>query len=563
MDKFKTFIKTFMFLISEDKKQLPLVMFLFVLSSFLDILGLGLIAPYISLILGEIDVSNISILNFLDLDLTLANLVPFFGVAIVTIFSLKFAMATYIHNKVVSFSQTIQAKLSVRLMKTYQFSDYEALLGRNSSEYIYNIQTLCVQFSQTVLSVLKFIGDFFITTTIIIFLALQDFSTLLYLIILLGGSVLLYDFFFKNKITKFGKLSNEHSTMMIKSVSEGFNSFKEIKILKKEDYFNMMLEFAANGHALNHTKAQVLSIIPRYGIEFLIIFFIVTFSSFTFYFNENMAVAYSTLAMFGVASMRLVPSANSLSSCSLQIRYGIDGMMRIRDDLNLFKNPIKKEKKSRQRFESIDLNRVSYHYPGTTKKILDKFSLSIKKGDFIGVIGESGSGKTTLIDVLLGLLKPSEGNILVNKKQNNHNVFFSNVAYIPQDSLLIDDTLEKNISLSSDECNKKNIMDAIRKADLEELLKSLPSGLSTRLGERGVNISGGQRQRVGIARAFFFDREIFILDESTSALDINTEKKIINQINKLKGKKTLIVISHRESVLELCDKIVNISQKDH
>ena len=218
---------------------------------------------------------------------------------------------------------------------------------------------------------------------------------------------------------------------------------------------------------------------------------------------------------------------------------------------------------TKEHIQSIKLNGISYTYPGATKKALNKVSLKIDAGNHIGIIGPSGAGKTTLVDTLLGLLTPSEGQVLVNGKNitNSPDILWQNVAYLPQEIFIIDETVEQNIALGvpKNKIDQKQLLYAISRAQMSEVIEGLPKGLMTNLGENGFRLSGGQRQRIALARAFYFDRKVLILDEATSSLDMDTEKNIIEYLKDLKSKVTIISITHRAKSLEHSDRIFEIS----
>ena len=215
----------------------------------------------------------------------------------------------------------------------------------------------------------------------------------------------------------------------------------------------------------------------------------------------------------------------------------------------------------------IQLSQLSRHYgeDETLVKALDDISLSIEEGEIVALLGPSGSGKTTLINIILALLQPQKGEILYNGfplNENSLNRWRSSVAYLPQDIFLLDDTLERNIALGifDDEIDKVKISKAIDKARLGDLVDSLPIGVNTIIGERGIRVSGGQKQRISLARAFYHEREVLIMDESTSALDTRTENEIVEEINRLRGKKTIIVIAHRKTTLKHCNAIYRLEK---
>ena len=277
------------------------------------------------------------------------------------------------------------------------------------------------------------------------------------------------------------------------------------------------------------------------------------------------------LGVFAVASFRIVPGASRILTSYQTIRH-LEPSVKIllqeftskdntsaKDELHL------KEKNLPLKFQKeINLTNLSFSYPIRKEFSLSKISMTVKKGDFIGIIGETGSGKSTLVNLLTGLLKPSEGKVEVDKLNINSNLpeWYKKIGYVPQSVYLMDDTIRKNIAfgLREDDIDDALIKQAVEKASLNKFLDNLTDGLETIVGEKGIRLSGGQQQRIGIARALYRDPEILILDEATSSLDQQTEKKIIESIQLLKRKKTLIIITHRLVTIKDCDKIFFIDK---
>jgi len=213
-------------------------------------------------------------------------------------------------------------------------------------------------------------------------------------------------------------------------------------------------------------------------------------------------------------------------------------------------------------FRELVLNNISFYYENPSLKSLKNISLKISSGESIGFIGKSGAGKTTLIDVLLGLLKPQSGSITYNEVslENSLDTWLSNVAYLPQQTFLIDDTLQRNIALgvNDKDIDNERLKSSILQSNLYDFVSQLPNGLQTVIGDSGIRLSGGQRQRIALARAFYHNRNVLVMDESTSALDPETEKEIVKEIKFLKGKKTTIVITHKLTTLRNCDRIYQL-----
>jgi ABC-type bacteriocin/lantibiotic exporter with double-glycine peptidase domain len=357
---------------------------------------------------------------------------------------------------------------------------------------------------------------------------------------------------------------------MVQNIHEGIEGLKEIRILGKEKYFHRMLEKNAKVFAEASINANIVSTMPRYFLELILIVFIVLLVFKSIFFDQNFNDLLPTISMFGIAAMRLAPSTSQIISSISRLRHNAHSIDLLYDDLKSLKGLHSSEKghisMSRvekdqpcKPFHSIELQQVQFTYPKTNKLVLDNLSITIRAGDSIGLIGSSGSGKTTMVDLLLGLLEPNKGKILYNNKPLIKNLadWQSTVGYLPQKVFLIDDTLRKNIALGVDEeeISDNKILEALHQARLTELVMQLPKGINTTLGEHGIRLSGGQRQRVALARAFYHQRSVLIMDESTSALDNETEHEIVEEIKRLKGRKTIIVIAHRLTTLQHCDYI--------
>jgi ABC-type bacteriocin/lantibiotic exporter with double-glycine peptidase domain len=315
------------------------------------------------------------------------------------------------------------------------------------------------------------------------------------------------------------------------------------------------------------TYSQVITVIPRYLLEFVMVFFVVILVFYAIYLDQNLQQMFPTLAMFGIASLRLLPSVSSISGGIVNMRYSRNGTSIVFNDLKRYEKRRMNEKSKTRLlkhipFHTFSLDSIDFRYMASHKKALNKVSLTINSGESIGLIGSSGSGKTTLVDMLLGLLEPECGDIFYNNKkvEDSWDEWRSKVAYLPQEVFLIDTTLRRNIALGIKESDiDDNKLDqAIKQSQLLDLVKQLPKGMETIIGERGMRLSGGQRQRIALARAFYHNREVLVMDESTSALDGETEKEIVSEMKRLHGVKTMIIIAHRLSTLRHCDKIYRL-----
>ena len=569
----KNYFSEIFYLLGKARKRLPILIILFVLSSILDLIGLGIVAPYVSLVL-----------NISPLDGMLGDIVGIFGITknhetiliilglfLFITFLLKAIAVIAINWSIVSFSLNQQTRLRSILMNKYQNMPYIDYLTRNSSEYIHQIQNLTAQYSSAVvLPLLRMLSDGIVGVVIISLLAWNNGPALLLMIFLFGSFVIIYDLFFRNKLRSYGKLSNEALQKVIKGVQEGIRGLKEIRTLRKEEYFYSKVYQGAKQYALNHTKNQVISSSPRYLLEFTMICFVVFLVIITILIGGSLQNLAPTLALFGVAALRLLPMINNFSTGFLHLRYNRHAVSQLYLDMKNIKSrnannlEVLSNTINQNLFKNIILEKVNFSYPNTTFKALDQISLEIKVGESVGLIGASGCGKTTLVNLLLSLLEPESGNIKYNNMPLNKNTdnWLSQIAYLPQDVFLIDNTLECNVALGleEDEIDRNNLNEAIKQARLEDLINTFAKGTKTIIGEQGIRLSGGQRQRVALARAFYHNRNVLVMDEATSALDNETELEVINEIKQLKGKKTLIVIAHRLTTVQHCDVVYKMEK---
>ncbi len=563
------YIKEILHLLGDDRSKLPRLILLFISSSVLELVGIGLIVPYLTMLANPNLLETGTIGKIVDAFGMSGNANKFFivfGVILLLVFLLKSISAIFINKTILSFVENQQTKLRSFMMESFQRLPYTEYVSRNSSEYIQIIQNLVSTYSNSVLlSALRLLSEGIVIFVILFLLAWTNGLILGLFAILLAGMLYFYDFIFRLRIRTYGQKASEGARQMVQGIQEGIEGFKEIRILGAEGYFHNTMKQGATQLARFLLKSQIISSSPRYLMEFIIVLFIVLLVISSLLFGGSIQALLPTLGLFGVASLRLMPSINVLSNGITQMRFGRHATSKVYTELEKLKGAIQGNEESVSRnskfepFEELLLRNLSFHYPGSKHNALSQVSIKLKAGESIGLIGPSGSGKTTLVDVFLGLLQPQEGEILYNghSLENKIRDWRSQIAYLPQNVFLIDNTLRRNVALGvQDEfINGEEVLAALQKAQLEDLVRQLPNGIDTVLGERGVRISGGQRQRIALARAFYHGRSVLVMDESTSALDNDTEKLIVEEIKRLKGEKTMIVIAHRLTTLQHCDRI--------
>ena len=538
---------------------------------FIGLSYLILLLVFIFLFFSKFSFQEITSYDFIKenrsyfIDLKNSNLLLVF-----TIFLIKGLGSILINYFILSFSAYQSVRLASKLMSSFQKMPYSIYTKRNSSEYVYSINSLANYYALVVQAILRVAVEIILGLAIFILLAISNFIVLFTLFIIISTTIFLYDKFFKNKLEKYGRLRNFYGTKQVKAVSEGLGGFKEVRILGQEKYFYNEVRENIKQFSKYYIKSNLIFGSTRYFIETVLAFFIISIVLFYTINDSTFTNLVPTLMLFGIATVRLAPAANQIINGISIIRSSINGMDILYNDindlnkLNITKTTdINEENKNHlNEFESLKLSNVSFSYDDAMKKTIDNINLEINNGDIVGIMGPSGSGKTSLVDVILGLLKISSGSIHFNQKNLDENLksWQEQVAYLPQEIFILDHSLKENITLTADdhEIDKHKLDQSIKMAKLETLIDQLPDGSDTIIGEKGIRISGGQRQRIALARAFYFERKVLIFDEATSALDIDTEKEIMREISDLKGLKTIILVAHRVSTLNICNKIYKL-----
>ena len=565
-------LRKVIFICSGQLKQFTLALLLFILISLLDVVGVALVYPFMSFVTDSSgkDVRFISnILAYFHI-IGRKEAVLFLGVLLITIFVFQFLFYYYAQWRIIYFVQDSRRILINNLMKAYLHAPYQYHLQTNSSIIINKISEETKSFGTFMNSVMRLITSAIVIITMTALLVETSGFMVISIMIALIFPVTLA-LFLGRVIKRWGRLSVIKSQLLIKLTNHAIGGIKDTKIIGSEQYYiNQVSEVSQD--LLKYTARLGISFsIPGALVRLSILMMIILGALGSVFFTSLSSNAdASSLGVFAIAALKIVPSVNQLlSSFSVmkQLSFTVD---LIYQDLLESKKLTTYEKstdgnnsnvigeQSTVIFkDSIAVRSLSYSYPGSPSLALRNISLNIKKGSSIAFIGKSGAGKTTLVDVLLGLLVATEGDILVDGCSIYDNIrrWQNSLGYIPQSIFLTDESLKRNIAFGvpEDAIDLQQVERAIELAQLRELVETLPNGLETMVGERGIRLSGGQRQRVGIARTLYHQRDILVLDEATSALDTETEKLISDSIQALSGEKTLIIIAHRLSTVEDCD----------
>ena len=458
-------------------------------------------------------------------------------------------------------------------MSAYQRMPYQFHISRNTASLILSTSGHTSNFAHhTLITSLGLFSEVIVVIMILTLLATTNYVVTISMAILLAFVYFIYDKVIKDRVKKTGKDTATASEGIIKGVKQGVEGLKEIRVYGSELYFYNKVKDSTVFFASVSSQLQGLKIIPRFLFESTIISFVIGMSIITVMMSKVSTDVFPIIGMFGVAAMRLIPSAGRISGALVSMRFSSFAMNELYRDINEVHHinlnsplidikPLKTEIPN-LKFNKLEIKNINYQYPQTDTDAISNLSMCIEGHQSIGIIGRSGSGKTTLINILLGLLSPQKGTVEVNGVpiKNNLRRWLDIVAYIPQDVFITDDTIRKNIALGvvEEKIDVEKLDQSIYVAQLKDVINKLPDGMDTVVGERGIRLSGGERQRLALARAFYHGREVIIMDEATAALDDETERQLVHAINEFKTNKTMIIIAHRLSTIKDCDIIYKV-----
>jgi ATP-binding cassette, subfamily B, bacterial PglK len=569
-----SYYQSLKFLLGTERKKIFPITLLFLTSSMVDLLGIGFIGAYVAIIFDPMVVNKLGdyqMLNFL-MQYNHGELILIIGYSLIAIFLVKFIFLLFCNYFIISFAAVEQAKVQKLLVNGMLHQSYENFLASNSGDNLSSLANFSGVYREVLQAILQIISNTLVIVAVCIFLGAASFITLLILVIFMGVIFGSYNFIFSKRIDDYGRDFMDGASSMIQGTTEVANGLKEIKTLGKERFFMKLVSDSADIVAKSSLKLNFLSTVPRNIIEVILIIFVV----FIVYLNiddtTNFASTLSMLGVFTAGMVRVAPLVSQLQISWNSVVYGESAITKlskiIKDQTEEYqfaeasKNLSAVNESKNNIFTKLVLENISYNYPESDIQSIDNISFSVEKGDFIGLIGPSGAGKTSLVNIILGFMQVNSGSIKFNDQdiQTNINLWRTKCAYLPQDIFLINGSLKENITFERDSINNaKLITKAIELSKLSDFVESLPDGIETSVGDKGVRLSGGQRQRVAIARAIYHQRELLILDESTSALDAETEKNVMEELIGLRNEKTIIAIAHRISTLKECNKIFKLN----
>jgi HlyD family secretion protein len=561
-----TIYTIFSLLSPQDKSKYLLISFLLTLLTFFEILSIASLGPFLQLALNpnfylEKNYLN-KIYNFFNFS-KVNDLIIFLGFFLIANFIISSLLSILTNWKLISYIHNLGNRLSDRLYLHYLFQDRSFHLINDKSTLVKKINDVQTVVSNIFLPLLILISKLIIIFFIIIFLFFLNPIITLNLLLFLITFYYVFFQYIKKKIKKSSEEVNDSSLHKLKTLHESLSGIREIILSNLEHiFFNKFSKYNKIFHD-RISKTIILSQIPKPILELIsVILIVIFFMIMLIGFNKDLLSVIPIISIYALAGLRIVPSVQLIFQNITIIKGSISSFDSIKADIEKANDNLivaRQENNYRLTFnDKIIFEKVYYSYPLSIKKSLNNLNLEIKKKQFVAIIGPNGSGKSTIINLLSGILYSEKGSILVDGKILNEktaNSWRQNIGIVSQDFFLFDDTIFKNLTLGLKNVELKNVEKVIDDCKLSDFVKQLPLGLDTIIGNNGLSLSGGQRQKIAIARCLLKNPEIIIFDEATSALDLSSENIINEMINTLKGKKTIIVISHKNNSVKFSDLI--------
>lgn len=579
MKNVKTFFSMFGKLVQilnrKQRRDGVILFFLLMIVSLLEMLGVGVIVPFIITMLEpEKIMTNQYIVPIIDL-FQITDYRQFMYVVsggIIVIYVVKNAFILYVNYYQSRYRNRLEKDLNVKMLSSYMKQPYTFFLQTNSAEIIRGVGGDVTSVASVIDGYSSILSEGLTCTIIGVFLIYMNPFMALALLIVAGVTALAIIMGFKGITGNCGVRTREAFSQKFKHMSQAINGIKEISVAQRKPYFVQKYEASAQIAADSNTTYLWIGKAPSRLIETVFIGSLLIVVTISYSAAGNNLEFVTALGAIGIAAVRILPSVSTLANSmnglvymrpSLEAAY--DNLMAA-DKYQRIVEQAESDGAEKKNFDDkIVVERISWRYQENLPLVLEELELEICRGESVALIGESGAGKSTLADILLGLLKPECGCV----KVDGTNIFSIQsswskmIGYVPQMVFLIDDTIRCNIAfgIPNQQIDDEKVWNALEQAQMKNVVERMEGGLNAIVGERGIKLSGGQRQRIAIARALYHDPDILILDEATSALDTDTESAVMEAIDALQGRKTMIIIAHRLSTIQNCQKVYEIKDK--
>lgn len=552
--------KLFFILSKEDKNFLFFLLVFSIFVSFIETFAISLVMPFITLAsdFSYFDRNKYLISLKEYLNIPVFEIIVYFGVGLIVFYVFRALLNAYYFHLLARFSKGRYHAIAYKVFSKFLNINYEKFTQKNQSEILKSITGEVYNLSTMISSFLLLMSEIFVVLLLYALMLLINYKITLFLSVFMVLNAFILVKILSPIIKKAGVRREEAMKNFFEILNTNLNNFKFIKLKTKEDGVLSLFKAQSEAFSKANITNESVAAVPRIyleGIGFCVLVFIVVFLVLK---NESdISGILSTISIFVLALYRLMPSANRIITSYHDLLYYHSSLDIIYQNLRQEEENLGEEKLSFN--QELKIYNLSFGYEGK-KYLFKNLNLNIKKGEKIAFIGESGCGKSTLVDLIIGLLKPKEGQILIDEQElnaNNIKNYRQKIGYIPQNIYLFNDSIAKNITFG-DAVDEEKLNRVIKQANLEHFIKNLSQGVQTKVGDGGSNLSGGQKQRIAIARALYLEPEILVLDEATSALDTQSEAKIMDEIYKISKDKTMIIIAHRLSTITQCDKVYRL-----
>ncbi|MEI3211816.1 MAG: ABC transporter ATP-binding protein [Lachnospiraceae bacterium] len=554
---------------TKDKIKIVLLTIIILIGSMLELLAISLFSPFIDGIVDQNAMMESTIMVYIYHFFSFKKYEYFLALLAVSIIAVYITKNVYIiieKNTIYKFAYRIQRTISTKLLKSYMEEPYTFHLNKNIAVLQRSMQEDTDQFAKAILHFMEMAAEACVCIVLGVYLFIVSKSITVVIVGLLLVCLGIFSYINKKYSRKWGEQGQEYKAKIYQWMNQSLSGIKDIKILDRSETFIKNYDNYMKKYVRVLRLNRLIGIMPKYIIEMVCMTGLLSAVLVKMFFGQKeLSEFVPQLAIFAVAAFRLLPSVGRINEHLSAVIFATPSIDLIYHDLkeieDLHVEEIVKDEYWHFKKE-IEVKRVTYAYPEGEGNVIENACFHIRKGETVAFVGSSGAGKSTIVDILLGLLPPQQGKILVDGMDvyKNLRTWQKEIGYIPQTIYLSDDSIRNNVAFGIEEENidEQAVIAALKQAQLYEFVDTLPEGLDTCVGDRGIRLSGGQRQRIGIARALYHKPEILVLDEATSALDNDTEAAVMEAIDSLKGQKTIIIIAHRLTTIKNADTVYEV-----
>lgn len=554
---------------TKDKIKIVLLTIIILIGSMLELLAISLFSPFIDGIVDQNAMMESTIMVYIYQFFSFKKYEYFLALLAVSIIAVYIIKNVYIiieKNTIYKFAYRIQRTISTKLLKSYMEEPYTFHLNKNIAVLQRSMQEDTDQFAKAILHFMEMAAEACVCIVLGVYLFIVSKSITVVIVGLLLVCLGIFSYINKKYSRKWGEQGQEYKAKIYQWMNQSLSGIKDIKILDRSETFIKNYDNYMKKYVRVLRLNRLIGIMPKYIIEMVCMTGLLSAVLVKMFFGQKELSAFvPQLAIFAVAAFRLLPSVGRINEHLSAVIFATPSIDLIYHDLkeieDLHVEEIVKDEDWHFKKE-IEVKRVTYAYPEGEGNVIENACFHIRKGETVAFVGSSGAGKSTIVDILLGLLPPQQGKILVDGMDvyKNLRTWQKEIGYIPQTIYLSDDSIRNNVAFGIEEENidEQAVIAALKQAQLYDFVDTLPEGLDTCVGDRGIRLSGGQRQRIGIARALYHKPEILVLDEATSALDNDTEAAVMEAIDSLKGQKTIIIIAHRLTTIKNADTVYEV-----